>query len=363
VYERVRAKLERDPVEDYRIDFEDGYGFRPDAEEDAHAAKNAAEMARGMKEGLLPAGIGLRVKPYTDELRSRSIRTLDLFLSTLLALTGGALPARFCVTLPKITSPEQVAAFVDVLARIEHGNRLAEGAIPVELMVETTQSIIGPDGAFALPKLVAAGAGRVRGAHFGTYDYTTSCDIAAGFQQHQHPACDFARHVMQVCLAGTRIMLSDGATNAMPVGPHRAAAGGTLTPAQAEENRRAVHHAWRLHYEDVRSSLRHAFYQGWDLHAGQLPTRYAGVFSFFLESRLDAATRLKAFLEKATQATLVGSVFDDAATGQGLLSFFLRGLACGALTDEEVQATGLTPGEIRERSFVKLLNRRREAGA
>jgi len=363
VYDRVRAKLEHDPIEDFRIDFEDGYGFRPDPEEDGHAVTDAEEVARGMRERLLPGAIGIRVKPFNDELRGRSIRTLDLFVSTLLPLTGGALPANFCVTLPKITSAAQVAAFVEVLGAIERGNGVAEGTIPIELMIETTQSVIGADGQFALPKLVAAGAGRVRGAHFGTYDYTAGCNITARFQQHQHPACDFARSVMQVCLAGTGVMLSDGATTVMPVGPHRAPPGGSLTREQLDENRRAVHHGWKLHFDDVRSSLRHGYYQGWDLNPGQLPTRYAAVFSFFLESRAEAAMRLQAFVAKAAQATLVGTVFDDAATGQGLLNYFLRGLACGALTDDEALATGLTLDEIRSRSFVKVLNGRREADA
>jgi hypothetical protein len=37
VYARVKEKLQREPVEDFRIDFEDGYGIRPDEEEDATA--------------------------------------------------------------------------------------------------------------------------------------------------------------------------------------------------------------------------------------------------------------------------------------------------------------------------------------
>jgi hypothetical protein len=197
-------------------------------------------------------------------------------------------------------------------------------------MVETTQSIFAPDGTIALPHLVRAAGGRCRGAHFGTYDYTAGCNITAAHQQPQHPACDFARHVMQVSLAGTGVTLSD--------------------------------RAWKIHYDDVRSSLRHAYYQGWDLNPAQLPTRYAAVYAFFLESRAEAAERLKTFVEKAAQATLLGNVFDDAATGQGLLNFFLRGINCGALTEEEALATGLTLEELRGRSFVKILKARRERG-
>ena len=123
-----------------------------------------------------------------------------------------------------------------------------------------------------------------------------------------------------------------------------------------------LHHAWRAHYDDVRSSLRQGYYQGWDLHPAQLPTRYAALFAFFLEAKERASARLSAFVAKAAQATLVGNIFDDAATGQGLLSFFLRGINCGALTEAEALATGLTLEELRGRSFVKILDARRAPG-
>jgi hypothetical protein len=198
------------------------------------------------------------------------------------------------------------------------------------------------------------------GAHFGTYDYTASCNITAAFQSHTHPACDFARSMMQVAYAGTGILLSDGATNIMPIAPHRAATDGPpLTPEQHGENRAAVHRAWKLHYDHVRHSLERAFYQGWDLHPAQLPTRYAAVYAFFLEGREAASERLKNFIAKAAQATLIGDVFDDAATGQGLLNCFLRGVNCGALKEEEALTTGVTLDELRGRSFVKILKNRR----
>jgi hypothetical protein len=359
LYDRVVEKLRREPVEDVRLDFEDGYGNRSDAEEDGHAASAAEEVATGMKAGTLPPFIGIRIKPLTTDLAGRSLRTLDLFLTTLVSRTGGRLPANFVVTLTKITVPEQVSALVSTLAALEQ--RLSLPApIPIELMIETPQSVFGPRGEVALPALVAAADGRCRGAHFGVYDFTASLDITAIHQAPSHPACDFARHAMQVALAGTGVTLSDGATNVMPVGPHRTPAGGSaLTPRQVAENRRAVHHAWRVHYADVRSSLRQGFYQGWDLHPAQLPTRYGAVFGFFLEAREEASARLHGFIEKAAQATLLGGVFDDAATGQGLLGFFLRGVGCGALTEGEARATGLTPEDLRSRSFVKILAARK----
>ena len=270
------------------------------------------------------------------------------------------LPPGFVVTLPKVTMPEQVTALVRALAALERRARLAKGELRLELMVETTQAMLNGRGVAALPALVAAAEGRCVGAHFGTYDYTAACRITAAHQTMTHPACEFAKQVMQVVLAGTGVNLSDGATNVMPVGPHRAEPGGAaLTPEQQLKNRAAVHRAWQLHFADVRSSLRNGYYQGWDLHPAQLVTRYAAVYSFFLEGLDTASLRLRSFVEKAAQATLVGDIFDDAATGQGLLNYFLRGMGCGAITLEEAQATGLTLEELQTRSFLKILQARR----
>jgi citrate lyase beta subunit len=359
VHARVKAKLEREPVEDFRIDFEDGYGNRPDAEEDAHAVAAAGEAARGANDGTLPPFLGIRIKQLSPDLAERSLRTLDLFVTALVQEARG-LPAGFVVTLPKVTMPEQVAALVRALAALERRLRLAGGSLRLELMVETTQAVLNGRGVAALPALVAAAEGRCVGAHFGTYDYTAACRITAAHQTMTHPACEFAKQVMQVVLAGTGVNLSDGATNVMPVGPHRAEPGGpALTQAQQLENRAAVHRAWRLHFADVRSSLRNGYYQGWDLHPAQLVTRYAAVYSFFLEGLDQASLRLRSFVEKAAQATLVGDVFDDAATGQGLLNYFLRGTGCGAITLDEAKATGLTLEELQSRSFLKILEGRR----
>jgi citrate lyase beta subunit len=343
IYRRVVDKLTREAVEDFRIDFEDGFGNRPDHEEDGHAQIAANEVAAGLRDGTLPPSIGIRIKPLTGELKRRSLRTFDLFLTRLLDRSDGVLPPNFVVTLPKITAPEQVAALASACDAFEYWRGLPAGVLRFELMVETTQSIFASDGTVALPRLIAEGGGRIVGAHFGTYDYTAACGITAAHQHMRHPVCDFAKQVVQVALAGTGIWLSDGATNIMPIGA-----------------RDVVHRAWRLHAGHVRHSLVNGFYQGWDLHPGQLPTRYAAVYSFFLEGLDAAAERLRNFVQKAAQATLVGDVFDDAATGQGLLNYFLRAMNCGAITEQEaVEKSGLTLDELRRRSFVKILAKRR----
>ncbi len=360
IYDRVVEKLQREPIEDFRLDFEDGYGNRPDAEEDGHAASSALQVAQGMRDNLLPPFIGIRIKPLNEDLRARSVRTLDIFVTALAEATSGKLPDNFVITVPKIQVPEQMHAAVRLFALLERKAGLPTGSLKIEPMIETPQSIINYHGEIALHSLVDAADGRCGSVHFGVYDYTASCGITAAGQAMSHPACDFARQMMLVSLAGTGTHLSDGATNILPVGPHRAAPGNKLTAEQEQANRETVHQAWRRGFEDNLHSLQTGFYQGWDLHPAQFVTRYAAVYLFFISSLESAANRLTAFVEKAALASLFGDVFDDAATGQGLLNFFLRGLACGAITEKEALATGLTVEDLRSRSFFKILQARRQ---
>ena len=270
------------------------------------------------------------------------------------------LPPNFVITLPKVQIAAQVTAAAKVCDLLEQKLHLSQGALRLELMIETPQSIIDHDGVCPLLSFIEAAEERCSSVHFGVYDYTASSGITAAYQAMGHPTCDFARSHMIVSLAGTGIHLSDGATNILPVGPNRAEAGRDLTATEIKENNVAVHGAWKLAYRDNLHSLRNGIYQGWDLHPAQFVVRYAAVYSFFLEGLEAASGRLKAFVEKAALASLFGDVFDDAATGQGLLNFFLRGIACGAITEEEALATGLTLDEIRSRSFFKILEARRK---
>lgn len=354
VYGKVIAKLKTEGVEDFRIDFEDGFGNRSDAEEDETAVAAASHVARGMQEGALPPFIGIRIKPFTEELKERGLRTLDLFLTELLQKTGGRLPNNFVVMLPKVTIPEQITALISFFEIIEQAFSMQPNSLRMEMMVETTQAVMDKDGANPLLRFMKASKGRCIATHFGTYDYTASNSITARYQEMDHPVCDFAHFTTKVALAHTGIWLSDGATNTMPIGPHR----GTLTAKQEEENAAVVHRAWRKGYAHIRHSLYKGLYQGWDLNPAQLPMRYTAVYAFFLESYDDAVLRLKTFVEKAARATLIGDIFDDAATGQGLLNYFLRALNSGAIGEEEVLATGLTMDEIRTRSFVKIVRAR-----
>lgn len=315
----------------------------------------AEELIKGIDAATLPPFIGMRIKPLNEELRVRSIRTLDLVMTALAA--AGKVPDNWIITVPKITIIEQVEYIVDVLGDLERALGLGDGTLRFEAMVETPQIVLDARGRSLLPRLVEAGAGRLSAAHFGTYDYTAGTNITAAYQRMQHPACEFAKHVMQVSLAGTGIWLSDGSTTVLPVPVHK---GDDLSDDQRAENIASVHAAWAMHFDDVRHSLAGGFYQGWDLHPAQLVSRYGALYSFFLEGIDAAGARLRNFVDKAAQATLVGDVFDDAATGQGLLNFFLRGINSGAITEPEALAmTGLTADEIRGRSFVKIMKGRK----
>ncbi|MEU4213184.1 aldolase/citrate lyase family protein [Streptomyces sp. NPDC026206] len=318
VYERVRAKLGREPVEDLRIDFEDGYGPRPDAEEDAAAASAAQLVAAASGDGTSAPYMGIRMKCMEAAVRDRGIRTLDIFLTTL--TEAGGLPGGLVLTLPKVTYPEQVTAMVRLAEEFEKAHGEQAGRIGFEIQIETTQAVLGADGRATVARLIDAGQGRVTSLHYGTFDYSAACGVAAAHQSPDHPVADHAKAVMQAAAAGTGVRLSDGSTNVLPVG------------ATAD-----VHRAWRLHHRLVRRSLARAYYQGWDMHPGHLPTRYAAVYAFYREGLEAAAARLVAYTARAG-----GAVMDEPATARALSGYLLRGLDCGALDAQEVAAlTGM----------------------
>ena len=357
IYNKIIKKLQTEAVEDFRIDFEDGFGNRPDDEEDATAVEAALELALGMEQHTIPPYIGIRIKPFTEDLKQRGVRTLDIFLTTLLEKTDGRLPKNFVVMLPKVTLPEQVITLVKLFELFEQKHQMPAGSLQMETMVEATQIIMDDEGRNPLFRIIKAGGGRCIAAHFGTYDYTASCNITAKYQTMDHPVCDFAHHMTKVALGGTGIFLSDGATNVMPVPPYR---GDELTYEQLVENRQSVHAAWKKGFDHTMHSLINGFYQGWDLNPAQLPMRYAATYHFFLSSYDDAVYRLKTFVDRAAISTLTGDIFDDAATGQGLLNFFLKAMNCGAISEEEALVTGLSIEEIRSRSFYHILQGRRQ---
>jgi len=332
---RVLAKLAAEPVEDLRLDFEDGYRAREAAAEDADARAAGAALARAAADGVAPPFTGVRCRSLEPGTRRRSIVLLDEFLGSLLA--SGPLPAGFVVTLPKVTAAAQVTAMARLCERLEQAHHLADGELRFEIQVETPQVILGADGAAELARCVHAARGRLTGLHYGTYDYSAALGIAAAYQSMEHPVADFARAVMQVAVAGTGVRLSDGSSNVLPEGGSQ-----------------QVLAAWRLHARLVRRSLEHGFYQGWDLHPAQLVSRYAATFGFFREGLAQACERLRAILRAGRREPRDrgvpgepedsghAAIMEEPATARALAGFVGRGLDCGALTEAELAgSTGL----------------------
>jgi hypothetical protein len=346
VFDAVTAKLARQPVEDYRIDFEDGFGFRSDTEEDSCCRLVAEEIARGMREESLPPIIGIRVKSFQRETFSRATRTLGLCLQSLLSETGNRLPDRFTVTLPKIRHTGEVEALDRLLSLVECEAGLPVNRIEIELMAETPESVLD------IESLVRMAPGRISSVHFGAYDFTSELGITGSYQDINHPASDFAKHLIQLKLAGSGIRLSDSVTPIMPIAPHKATDIGEL---EKLENRKVIQNALKVHYKSVALSMEKGYFQSWDLHPGQLIARYAAVLAFFRNEAEEQGERLRAFLRKATQATLTGNVFDDAATVQGYLNFFRKAFRCGALNGDQIEElTGLETNDLLHLSFSKL---------
>jgi citrate lyase beta subunit len=329
---RVLAKLEREAVEDLRIDFEDGYGARPDDEEDETARRTGSLLAQWITDGAAPPFHGIRFKSLEQPTRARGLRTLALFLEAL--VRDGGLPDGFVVTLPKVTSVDQVEAMAVAAECLEKDLALPSGALRFELQVEAPQAVVGSDGTVLVARMIHASAGRCAGLHFGTYDYSADLGIAPGHQSLEHPVADHAKTVMQAAAAGTGVRLSDGSTNVLPVG-------------DADQMRAA----WANHLRLVRRSLERGFYQGWDLHPAQLPTRYAATFEFFRSGLEPAVERLRTYASKGRENDqgVPGKILDEPATARALAAFLLRGLDCGAVTDAEVAtATGLNLNRLAE---------------
>lgn len=348
VWSRVLEKLEAEAIEDFRIDFEDGFGVRSDEEEDKVAEQAAKEVLKGIKEKSLPPFIGIRIKSF-DNFAERSIRTLDIFLSNILATSP--LPKNFVITFPKVAIEQHISALVEILEKIENAYSLPIGSLKIELMVELTQTIINQKGSSHIWNLVKASKGRCRGLHFGTYDYTASCDVIAHFQAMDNPVCDFAKHFMQTTAMGTGLMISDGATNIFPVALYPK----STNSAEIAENVDYFYNAWRIQFANIHNSLHTGFYQGWDLHPAQLPIRYAACYAFYLQEYEQIYTRMKNFLAISGKAVLSGNVFDDAATGQGLINFFLKAFNCGAIAREDITSLSISPEVLQTRSFPKII--------
>ncbi len=306
VHAHVRRVLATAPIADLRVDFEDGYGDHDDAEEDAHAVAAADALRAAADAGRLPASYGLRPKSLDPAVRTRGLRSLDLFVTILAA--GGAVPPGLVVTLPKVSAPAQVEVFCDILTELE--NRLGlDAGIRLEVQIETPAAVL------ALPAIVAAGRPRLTGLHVGTYDYSAALGVSAEHQASDHPAVELATALMQLVAAGTGVQVADGSSNLLPVG-----------------DRAAVHAAWRRHADLVRRAWMRGIYQGWDLHPAQLVSRHATVAACLLTGLPAALARLSAWTGTVGSGTVgSGTVADEPATARALAGHIQRALDAGLL--------------------------------
>ncbi|GAA1324701.1 DUF6986 family protein [Leucobacter albus] len=331
VLDRVRDKLASEPIEDLRIDFEDGFGDQGDEAEDAAVVAAARALVADLAAGTAPPYVGIRFKCFEVATRERGMRTLDLFLTTLVGELGPeGLPEGLILTLPKVSTVEQVHVMVMLVERLELELGLAPGRLTFEVQIETPQVIIAADGTFPIARFLHRGAGRISGLHYGTYDYSASVGVSAAQQSLEHPAADFAKEVMQVAVAGTGVRLSDGSTNVIP-----ASEGASAVPT------------WQLHGRLVTRSLERAYYQGWDLHPAHLPSRFAASYAFFRTGVAEVSTRLRNYVQQNTEGFL-----DEPATARPLAAFLARGLQSGAVTAAELSDNvGISQEQLLEIAY------------
>ncbi|GAB7007424.1 aldolase/citrate lyase family protein [Nocardioides sp. AN3] len=302
---KVRDKLAREPVEDLRIDLEDGYGHRSDIEEDAHVRAAAAMLADDLHRGSAPARHGIRFKCLDSETRERGLRSVALFVAEL--SSRGAVTPGLVLTLPKVTSVCEVQAMVQICEHLERRHALAAGSLRFELQIELPEAIVDDDGRHPAGAMARAGDGRVVGLHYGTYDYSAACGVAGPFQAADHPVADYAKAVLLAGVAGTGVDVVDGSTNRLPVG----------RPDQ-------VRRGWAEHARLVRRALEGGIYQGWDLHPGQLVTRFAATFAFYLAAVDPVIDRLSG---------VGGDHIDEPATRAAMRDFIDRAIDCGAVDE------------------------------
>ncbi|MEV6768317.1 aldolase/citrate lyase family protein [Nocardia sp. NPDC051030] len=329
VFDLALNTLRQRPIQDLRLDFEDGYGTRGDEVEDRDATHAGEVLAK------LPAEVisrGIRMKGLTTAEWPRAVRTLERVLEG-----AGGVPAGFVFTIPKIRAAEQADIAVLLCEAIESAHGLAAGSLKFELQIESPQAVIAADGTATVAQAIHRSAGRCTGLHYGTYDYSAACGISPQFQSLEHPVADHAKAVMQAAAAQTGVWVCDGSTQVLPIGTD-------------VEVRTALDRHFRL----VSRSLERGYYQGWDMGAGHLATRWLATFAFYRGALGAAAPRIGRYLDRQGSA-----VVDEPATAQALATVVLRGLACGAFQPDDVtalvpQATVEVLHQLRERRIPAL---------
>lgn len=332
-------KLHQDPIEDLRIDFEDGFTQRGVAltdrghDEDTQALRAAEVLSTWLENRSSPAFAGIRFKSFDPAVRDRGLRTLVIVLNELhrhgvLAglydpASADYAPRALRLTFPKVQDHRQVAALVGVFKELDDRYGLAS-PIRFEVQIETPQAIVNAAGGAEAARIVQASDGRCLSLHYGTYDYSASLGIDAAEQSMEHPVADYAKDVLQAVTSTVGVELSDGSTNRIPIG-----------------DRDSILAGWRLHYRLVRRHLSRGIRQGWDLHGAQLVTRHLATIAYFRENWEITAQRLRAHVTGDTSRWM-----DEPATAKAMAGYLRRAHACGAITDAELAMTGATADEL-----------------
>ena len=356
--DRLRGSLQRAPLEDVRVDFEDGYGPHDDQEEDAHAVLVGEAFAE-RRGSVWPTRVGIRVRSLESATAKRALRTLALVVDTMVA--RGWRPGRepFRVTIPKVTHLQEIAMAARALERLEADHGLPDKSFVLEAMVETPDAFLDREGRVPIVVWPSMARGRMSALHFGAFDYLSSIGVPAGSQSLDHPACLHARALLALVATRAHVEVSDGTFLEIPVGPHREATNGSL---EEGENQEVVARALRHHAGRVRRQLAEGFAQGWDLHPGQVVSRRAAVLMAYVEGRDEVLRRMNAFLVAGARAARSGTSFDDAASARSLLATLRSGIKLG-LDDADLVAAfvGLEVDDLMRAPLLELPKRLRRA--
>lgn len=306
---RVEQRLS-EPLEDFRIDFEDGYGARLSSEEDGHARL----VAQALPQAEHYRRIGIRLKPINRLWAPRVLRTLQLCVGEL-----SVWPRGFCLTLPKVEEVSQILWLLQELPAIE-GQR---GPLPLEIMIES------PQGLRNVSALVEAAGSRCRGVHFGPFDFLASCQIPQA--QRHHPLNQQARGQLLLTLSGRGVELADGPTTQLPLPIHR-----NPLPAQIPENQKSVRQAWELHRDEVLQARKQGFRQGWLLHPAQLISHYSALLQESEAIWPQALERLRLYLDEGGKARASGSEFDDRATARMWVQAVAQAVDLGLIQESQL---------------------------
>jgi citrate lyase beta subunit len=325
----LKACISRQFLEDYRIDFEDGYGVHEPTEELAQAERSAKVLAQVLASApsleALP-NVGIRLKPFSGGQAAHSVRLLGHFFETLQANVSLEKLPSFWVTLPKCRMAAEGVKLAQLLESLEVALGLASNTFGMELMFETLEGIqaLGNRDFVQhwLPEVADGCCQRPTALVLGTFDTCAEWGIASRNQGHQHPLMDYVR--LQALGWGNQIgaQVVDSITRTVP---QLSMDGEPLA----------------VHGRHVAHSLALGVSAGWDIHPLQVLARHAVRLAMVFSGLSAALERLERFLTARTHASRVGAGFDDLATVRGLVLQLEQAERLGLVSVQQIIAQGV----------------------